>query len=653
LFTIIIPGINASEPLFIYQNGEPVEAPDFTVLPVEDPESVAPSNNFLPSGRLNYSSQDNNISFVLDLFNSREFQTVATPAITQVRKLKQSPNTFIEIEDEDFTITSASENSSLKKYVVYTTNGVEYNSVQSKDLIPIENYWIKDADDPLAPIRNVPSTISAADGTVVLTNEQGAPIGFPDLSSIRNAPQDLSISFGSIELVWMGDTVPPYGLKWSFYNIETKEFYGNTLSYADYINPETGGPNAVYVGLVAYDMDGDESTGNIISRDPIQISVDNLPNKIIAPLYSIKIKSKSKIGVYPPPSNLSKFDSWFIEVGIGKFFKKINVPKYNYSNFLKNHVGNELRCLYNTEFLNSSSSIVFGSRYYDVFDEHPLIISDNQIRTRHGSIHSYQDQIFKVGFNSKYTEANPIVPWLTVKIKNDQTGLWESIDTTSLVLDFNKHTGDVVFKKEIVPSNPFNIKISYTVKSPNGILRHVNGEEIPINPFSTSEKLIETPTFIYILPESVEYYDNASYVEENEYSVSSKVNWTKDYSIFDSSKENYNPLALHIGTVNVLSKQSFDNLNFNDLRVRGGGISGSQDVKTISQENKAVLSFFDVVSGKGYVYPNGGYVIVKIPKEVKQYFTSEEEIYSIVRSNLTAGISFDIQDLEGNDWRTI
>ncbi|MFN9110217.1 MAG: hypothetical protein ACK5XN_09130, partial [Bacteroidota bacterium] len=60
-----------------------------------------------------------------------------------------------------------------------------------------------------------------------------------------------------------------------------------------------------------------------------------------------------------------------------------------------------------------------------------------------------------------------------------------------------------------------------------------------------------------------------------------------------------------------------------------------------------------VYTGKGYIYPNGGYVIVKIPKEVKSYFESEEQLYSVIRSNLTAGVSFDVQDLEGNDWRTL
>jgi hypothetical protein len=72
-----------------------------------------------------------------------------------------------------------------------------------------------------------------------------------------------------------------------------------------------------------------------------------------------------------------------------------------------------------------------------------------------------------------------------------------------------------------------------------------------------------------------------------------------------------------------------------------------------SENNRNILSFNDVKSGKGMLYPNGGYVIIQIPKEVIDNFRNINDIYDIVRSNLTAGVSFDIQDMDGNDWRTL
>jgi hypothetical protein len=151
----------------------------------------------------------------------------------------------------------------------------------------------------------------------------------------------------------------------------------------------------------------------------------------------------------------------------------------------------------------------------------------------------------------------------------------------------------------------------------------------------------------------VEYNVNNSYLVDNNYSVENIINWTDKYDIFDISKSEYNPLALHIGTINVINSYSFDNVSFLDLRVKGGGVSGLENPAALAKENSNILSFADIYSGKGYIYPNGGYVVVRIPKEVKAHFTSEEELYSIIRSNLTAGVSFDVQDMDGNDWRTV
>jgi hypothetical protein len=96
-----------------------------------------------------------------------------------------------------------------------------------------------------------------------------------------------------------------------------------------------------------------------------------------------------------------------------------------------------------------------------------------------------------------------------------------------------------------------------------------------------------------------------------------------------------------------------DNVNLLDLRVKGGGISANSNMQSVIEDNSNVLSFSDIHSGKGHLYANGGYVIVKIPKEVKDNFTSKDQVYAIVRANLTAGVAFDIQDMDGNDWRTI
>ena len=49
-------------------------------------------------------------------------------------------------------------------------------------------------------------------------------------------------------------------------------------------------------------------------------------------------------------------------------------------------------------------------------------------------------------------------------------------------------------------------------------------------------------------------------------------------------------------------------------------------------------------------YPRGGYVMVKIPSIVKKNFINPQEVYDIVRDNLTAGVVFDLYDTDGKDW---
>jgi hypothetical protein len=255
------------------------------------------------------------------------------------------------------------------------------------------------------------------------------------------------------------------------------------------------------------------------------------------------------------------------------------------------------------------------------------------------------------GINNEYSDICKVAPWVSVYIKNDQNQ-WTEV-SRNLIDYYNKHNGHIRFKSPIVPSDPKLIKISYAVKNSSNIIRHIDGNEVPLNPFSSSSGDISRPIFIYIVPTKVEFLYNGTYIEDADYTYGSEINWTTNYDVFDKDKNDYNPLALHIGTVNVINKYSFENVTFKDLRVKGGGVSANSNVNDLINEDKTIMSFADIASGRGFVYPNGGYVIVKIPAEVKQYFTSVDDIYSIVRANLTAGVSFDIQDLEGNDWRSI
>lgn len=567
-------------------------------------------------------------------------------------------------------------------YQVVTTNGVEIESKEYSKEYDVSGFYVADADSSgLNSKQNKKLSINAKDGVVVLTNDLGNPIGLPNYSEFAQ-PQDSStgttveVSFGNTILKWdlkdsNGTLMPaPDGLQWGFYNITTRQFLGKKFTYQYYMRNKRD----IYIGLIAFDADRESITSDNI------IGIENrtgtlrefqFPAKSICPIYSVRVSDRAKIAISNPPKDLSKFDNWFINLSRGRFFKKITLPINSLqTDWKKDYYGQTLRCFYDTTKIAIPSSGIFGSGYYDIIDETPVIVSRNEIQLRHGSFHVTQEMLNKPNINTYYSDAGPIECWVDVKIKN-ANGEWVEINDDQ-IKNYSKHTGSIYFEKEIVPSNPEDIKVTYVVKNPNIMMYKLNGKEIPSNPyvFSINQyyidpsglpglglnpyNYIDSPIHFYILPSAVQFFENGEYVDVQEYETpQSVVDYTFDYSIFDPKKIEHNPLALHLGTVTVNTKFDINQVNIVDLRLKGGGVKPLENtIKTL--ENKPnILNFADLNSGKGYLYPNGGYVIIKIPKEVKQNFNSIEEVYNIVRSNLTAGVAFDIQDMDGNDWRTL
>jgi hypothetical protein len=100
-----------------------------------------------------------------------------------------------------------------------------------------------------------------------------------------------------------------------------------------------------------------------------------------------------------------------------------------------------------------------------------------------------------------------------------------------------------------------------------------------------------------------------------------------------------------------------------DLRIRGGGIKSEKfnssntysniGIYQIIKDVKEAISFWDVYPPMRQSYPKGGFIIIRLPREVINNFEIEEEIYSIIERNLTAGVAYQLQDMDGNDWGVI
>jgi hypothetical protein len=638
---------------------------NFTMSQVVDNVTITKTVSHTPSEQLRYSSTTdklgNSISF------KHEGIDVTVNGLTQTNSLYEIAPYIVSsyigngtepANNNDFSLTEVNGRSNF--YVIKTTLGIDYDSKETSlpAFLP-EDYYIADADSlNLQSRQKIKKTISVKDGIVVLTDSEGKPVGFPNFISYR--PSDNIVNYGFLNLSWDYPTEAPYGLDWGFYDVSTKKFLGRKISYFEYM---AYGPNNVFIGLNAYDSDMERGTQNNIVGTQVRApqTQDSRPTRYICPVYSVKVKSRSKIKVSSPPKTLGKFDTWFVNVGVGKFIKNIEIPlstpgvippDYNFTNWMKTYQGRTLKCYYDTTQIKTPNSSIFGHGYYDIHDENPKIVSDNTISLRYGSIHCAQEQYDKnLYVNDNYTDASPISPWIFVSIKNAK-GKWIDIPRKE-IKDFDKNTGRITFKKEIVPFNSKDIKVSYTVKSPDLMVHQINGEIIPLNPFLGAED--NSPIFMYLLPIKCEILvtEEGTYETPSGFVSDGPLKFTRDSTIFNASSTKYNPLALHIATINVNNKYTFENVSIEDMRVRGGGLKYSVDVTKKFADDLDVASYSDTYTGMSFLHPNGGYVIIQIPQEVISNFTSRDEIYNIVRNNLTAGISFDIQDVEGNNWRTI
>jgi len=137
-----------------------------------------------------------------------------------------------------------------------------------------------------------------------------------------------------------------------------------------------------------------------------------------------------------------------------------------------------------------------------------------------------------------------------------------------------------------------------------------------------------------------------------EYNNSYPVHFTYDPSIFDKMSHKYNPIALPIGIIYTTNNPEQKSVDIYDVRIKGGGVVSDIDSYTTLSQIDGTHAYWDMYSVSPRAYPKGGYVAIRIPDGVKSNFTNIEEIYDIVNRNITAGVSFEIQNLDGITWTT-
>ena len=511
------------------------------------------------------------------------------------------------------------------------------------------------------------NTINYGDGILLFCDAEGRPIGIPTIAQIRSAIDDMSsqnvidlqerdLQYGYFSIT---SEFPDDGIKYGFYDIEQKEFLGNYLNYVDFYsrseNSLSRNVQNIFIGICALDADGKPGDNEFFGLNNSSTFIPSrVPLKYLVPVYSVKYNSSSSIKVNEISPNLSKFDSWELPVSPGAFSKEILISERNqWFDWKKDYKGQSLLAQYSTlDQQNISWSKIYGHGYYDVTEEYPIILDSKNIKVKRTPILNWNHP---TSYSSSI--AGLIKSEIKVYTKETANSEWVEIPYR-LIKDINSYTGVITFKRPLVPSSNSLIKVSYTTENKNILLRQVDGNPIPLNPLLNADVIeFDKPLYIYITPKNIykKTYTNANslpvqYTEVLDHDYAQSINFTYDPTIFDILSINYDPFALMIAIIYVTNNPNRENPELSDLRLRGGGVKASIQNSEIIENIDEILSYWDTYPPQGHAYSRGGYVIIRIPEEVKDNFIDEKEIYSIIQNNLTAGVVFDLQDMSGEDW---
>jgi len=557
----------------------------------------------------------------------------------------------------------------------FETSSLNYenSNIIKSSISEVKDYWLLKADGSL--VQKSKNAITVLDGLMLLcqpstqADKVGKPYGISLQSFVSNnsGNTEFNIDYGAFVLTNEIINLNDGGLLYGFYDRSKREFIGTTLYYVDYISR---GPENLYIAVLAVDADGNIGDSDFLGvKNTGTITPPIAPVKMACPIYHVSYIPSSRISLSSIPPNLSQLDQWPLYVTSGSFTKEFYIdPEYGSVNWLQNYNGKTLRATYSTlDASNVLWSQILGRPYVDVLNEYPIFLSSRKIQLSQVPIASYiEPSANKLGVLKQY---------LFIETRQSDTDEWEILDS-KFIRNINCDTGLVDLTKDL-PQDPDLTRVSYAVKA-NGIpIKQVNGDPIPLNPFLNQDIVEpEKPLYIYIKPFKVEVKDiktgntpNSivySWNHISDYVFDEAVHFTYDNSIFNEyDSSSYDPLAIQIGVIHVLKNTPQSGIDLVDLRVKGGGLKstydksvnvesyGSLDIEKVFKETPEAISFWDVYPPDQQAYPKGGFIIIKLPKAVLDNFVNKEDVYSIIRKNITAGVVFKIQDMDGNDWITV
>jgi peptidoglycan hydrolase-like protein with peptidoglycan-binding domain len=533
------------------------------------------------------------------------------------------------------------------------TSAVYYSgsNLITTDPVILNNYQMMTTSKNIVSKKE---SVTVLDGLLLLCTDKGRPFGIPTGSEISSyfgssiLDEEKDSRFG---FVFVKNRLEnKEGFVFGFYDIAQKEFLGDKISYVSILSR---GIQNVYIAVCAFDADGNtlnqvDYIGPKVSTTFIPVDV---PIKKICPVYSVKFNSLSAIQIGNIYSFIDKKEAWPLPITSGSFEKEIYIPRNSFfTDWKSNYLGQKLYATYDTtSSLGVNWSNIFGRGYYDIKNEKPIIISDKQIKLRQAPFLVWPEPT-----NYQQSKVELFRPQFEIYTRQNLQSEWTKLDF-SQVRDYDSNTGVIEFNSKVVPLDENLIKVNYIKVSSDLVVYQSNGNPVPLNPFLNSDSInLNKPLYIYIVPNKVfklsDLKDSYEWIPVSEYSESYPFNFTYDSSIFDSNSVNYDPFALVIGIIYFINNPNKKQTQISDTRLRGGGTKAEYGVLELEGDIVDLLSLWDTYPAYGTSYPKGGFVIIRLPEEVKNNFQDIEEIYDIIRRNLTAGVSFQIQNLNGEPW---
>jgi len=482
--------------------------------------------------------------------------------------------------------------------------------------------------------------VSKEDGVKLLCDSAGKPLGFPALPTGINTAQGETSAF--ITMISRGtDPSVVYG----FYDASSKEFITSgsggqqVLSYEDYANRGFG--NVFIAVVTSYEVEENKDL-------PDSSDAPLIPRLWAMPVYGICYRSNSRIGIDPLPVGLGPMDLWSIPIRVGSFDKNIFIQdrfSVSSTHWSQSYEGTTLRAFYGVpEAANGAWSSLYGRPNVDIQDEIPDVLSDRVIQVRQAPILMVREP------TEQNTWADPLRPIFTVSTRATVNSPWVTLGREE-ILDYNVSNGTIYLKDSLASEDANLVKVSYTSSRMVYDFKQYAGNKINLNPYILrDESLIGKPIYIYVVPEYV-HTESGSLIAESVETAT--IRWTTDpgvFSVLDSAM--YNPLAIRLGVVYISSAADIENLTMLDTRHRGGGASENVSDGELIGKHVIPRNYWDVNYAAGEAYQSGGFVLIRLPAELKSRFNDDDRfIMEVIDRNIPAGVGYKIEDLNGNSWR--